>query len=71
MLAELQHFGLCYFLSASGDNLLGNLYDDLPNSENNGENKRKLETADQDDNELPAKRILTGEEIMLLIVGIY
>ena len=58
-------FGLCYFLSASGDDLLGNLYDDLPTSENSGENKRKLETT-QDDNESPAKRILAGEEIILL-----
>ena len=65
LLDELQHFCLCYFLSASGDDLLGNLYDDLPTSENSGENKRKLET-DRDDNESPAKRILAGEEIILL-----
>lgn len=44
---------------------MGNLYDDLPTSENSGENKRKLETT-QDDNESPAKRILAGEEIILL-----
>lgn len=44
---------------------MGNLYDDLPNSENNGENKRKLEIADQDDNELPAKRILTESKYKL------
>lgn len=61
---------LFYFLSASGDDLLGNLYDDIPTSGNSGENKRKLET-DQDDNELPAKRILAGGEIIMLILGIY
>ena len=72
LLAESHHFGLCYFLSASADDLLGNLYDDLPTSENTGENKRKLETlTDPEDNELPAKRILAGEEIILLILGIY
>jgi len=48
---------------------MGNLYDDLPTSGNSGENKRKLET-DQDDNELPAKRILAGGRIIMLILGI-
>ena len=60
------------FLSASGDDLLGNLYDDLPTSENSGESiKRKLETDQDDNDELPAKRILAGEEIIMLILGIY
>jgi len=50
---------------------LGNLYDDLPTSGNSGENKRKLAIeTDQDDNELPAKRILAGGKIIMLIIGI-
>ena len=45
----------------------GNLYDDLPTSENNQENlenKRKLET-NGDDHSTPAKRPLTREIVRL------
>lgn len=54
------------FSLADGGNGLGSLYDDLPSSENSGENKRKLES-DQDDNEIPAKRLLTRKIIQLAL----
>ena len=43
----------------------GNLYDDLPTSENSQENKRKLET-NGDDHSTPAKRPLTRKIVRLL-----